>query len=320
MPSGRNTGKPQKRRPLKIGQSYDAAFSPDGTLLCVSGRSVSLWSVPDRKKLWRAHPLSHPADLVFTQDDQRIVVKNTSGLIVQADVGDGSVVEGFTTSVDGEGANMILAPAGDVLVDGSWNGAVTFRSCDDGEVLDVHTFEHQMVRSLHRTADGFYTHQNYRWPRAQHDHRLVRWSWNGTYEPVTWVEEAPQHFTGRKVAITPDGTACAIEDCEDRRVGVAVRSMDDGTLLWTSHEGESVFLQSLEWSHRGELLAATTGDRAVLRDAGTGALLAEWTIPYVASVVFSPDDRWLMIGSATSAGILVDLDELHDSMASSEMP
>ena len=71
------------------------AFSPDGTLLCVGGRSVSLWSVPERRKLWRAHPLSHPASLAFTNDAEHIVVKNTSGLIVQVHASDGDLATGF---------------------------------------------------------------------------------------------------------------------------------------------------------------------------------------------------------------------------------
>lgn len=121
-------------KPLKIGVAYYAQFSADESRLVTIGRSVSLWNLDERRRLFRTHPVANPMHACFSPSGEFVAVKSTSGRIAVVDSNFGEVIHDYRNAREGEGANVCVSPCEKFLIDGSWSGQLTVRAIDTGKV------------------------------------------------------------------------------------------------------------------------------------------------------------------------------------------
>ena len=249
-PTTFNAKKGRPMKPLKIGPSYELAFSADGDRLTAVSRNVGIWDLSKRSKVVRVHPFSHPDSVDFSPDGANLAAKNTSGHIVVISAETGETIISFKNTRDGEESNLCYSSCGEYLIDGTWDGSLSVRRADSGEREFLEEFRQEMIVGIYRSDSGN------RWIVAHHQKWTAgmpvdepftayfsTWDWpfrKGGYR--VFLKNIQAHDSS---AITSDGALLAIiEDVNPRKLsvyevatGVSVGSVPietGGGLAWVS--------------------------------------------------------------------------------------
>jgi serine/threonine protein kinase/WD40 repeat protein/Tfp pilus assembly protein PilF len=273
------------------------SFSNGGDLL-VSSDWSALWRLWDTRTGQQL--LSHPADghtLQFSRDDQQLAAHTGAGKVRLFRVAAGKE---FRTLVHGGGAkgsgyddngNTRLHPNGRLLAVGGSDGIVLVDIARAKEVAVLPAAGEGPV-GFEASGEALLTFGQgwlHRWP--------LRFSADGTQVrvgPATNVRTLP----GGTVAQSADGSVVAAADRTRR------------TLIWRAKENRSLLTAAWQSDVRfcdvspdgrwvatgsGELLE---GSGAKVWNAATGELVAQFPVGRFSRVLFSPDSKWLVVGSA----------------------
>ncbi len=304
-------------RPLKIGSSYDARFSRDGTRLVVVGRSISVWDLASRKKLSRTRGFSNPSSAQFSLNGDVIAGKSTTGRIVTFDAGSGSVIRDFRNQAEGEGTDIEFSPCGKYLVDGSWNGFVTVRDADNGEVVFRKSMDGALVRDVRPLDRG------QRWV-VVHGQRAID---SKSSPPPTTIEIWDWPFTGAPsfhwytdmnfiwdCAISSDGGMIAtLDGTPPKRVRIFSLGTKDvlgETTVDASLRGTG---RRLAWSHDNRNLYSIEHDDFAVYELSVGGLkrIQHAEFYYASGVTVAPS---LLALSSWGKGFVVDANAIPDRL------
>lgn len=278
-------------KPFKLSKSYEAKFSPDGSFLLTIARDVRLWSVTERKKVWRSHPFSHPSWIEFSPDGSSFVVKSTSGQMMTFDTLTGQRGVDFQNHQEGEGSNVCFSNSGEELIDGSRHGLVSVRSALTGEVLSQRYFEGEMIcRVLHPASRSFFITEHH--PKARTSNLppengyFVRWDWPfGNSEPQV-LPFSFRFLNGS--ALSPCGTMMVVTHGAPPREMEAI-SVGNGERCWKKKVDLGGSGNTLRWSHCGKFIAAVQKGRVAIYAADSGSYLGSRHFNFPASIDFSRD-------------------------------
>lgn len=298
-------------RPLRIGISYRLTFSPDSLSVLVTGRRLNLWGLAARERVGTCHPLKHPSHADFLPDGTRCVLKNTSGKLAVMPISD---MEAFTLlPVDrpGEGCQVLFSPCGYYLIDGCWDGRLTVRDVVSGRLALEEEAPGSMVswigcdagRQLFAYARGLKAYLR----EDSHDATSVhvrRWPFHEHRE----VSIAGPWSDARAAAPSPDGKRLAILE----RERLSVISLDDaqGVVHREFAMTPGAYLRKvLAWSPDGTLIGCIYGDDALFLDSRTLECRARHADRDTSDVAFSPDGRFVGIGT-WSKGVVMPVEQL----------
>lgn len=283
---------------LKIGKSYQATFSPDGSCAAVIGRCVSVWDLAKRTKIFRALPLSHPSYASFSPCGTKLAVKNTSGRIVILDARSGEVVRDYKNLFDGEGSNIVFSRDGECLVDGSWRGRLTIRRTDSDKTECVHEEPDGMIQAVHANDQGdkwlvrYSIKQTTENSRPSHHVAIYNWPLqNRSSQPL--LTDAPHIVSS---ALSPCGHHLAVAHAgvpsKVAVYGIADTSCVAEVMIPSFGAG-----LSLAWSRDGSMIGLAQSDRFVFHAWPGLKVVAEVIWRFPCSVDFSPDGMFVALGS-----------------------
>jgi len=290
-------------KPLKLRKSSEVKFSGSGALLVTLARDVVVWNVQSQTKRFRAHPFKHPSNCSIHPDDSQLVVKNTAGQIALLDVSDGRLVRMLNQDGENEGSNIVHSACGNYLVDGSWNGMLTVRSSQNGEVAFQQAFPGDMLTHIARSRLGnkwYVLH----WPKARADDQppppsfVTVWDWP--------LAAATDHLTMPvdhiySIELSTDGSQLCLLGTDSVDV---MRLIDKQIMASTTYEyGGTRFAAA--WSPDGEEIVTVQKDGFVFRDVGSLKPVRRIDLPFASDVAYSSDGRLIALGSWTG-GMLVE--------------
>ncbi len=286
-------------RPFKIKASYEVEFSPDGTRLVSLGRDVNLWSVRERRKIWRVHPFSHPSMAAFSADGAQIAVKNTAGQIVLLHADTGKVLVDFKNQAEGDGSNVVFSPCGEQLIDGSGNGAIVARSLQHGKILFKQEYRGQMISRIHLSSNG--------------DFLLSE------HHPVATVSDKPPadcffqkwsfplkgHLPKRLPIELPFIASSALSACATQLVVVygappvemVCIDLDSGSILWRQAVNLGGSGNAVRWSPCNRLIGSVQKHCISIYRSHDGMMLTRYPLIYPSDVAFSFDSQFIALGS-----------------------
>jgi eukaryotic-like serine/threonine-protein kinase len=181
------------------GTVYNAAFSPDGSLLATVGAdlSVRLWTIPDGEPgaVLRGHT-EIPTEPTFTKDGHTLITGSWDGTVRLWDLPEGTsrVLRGHDAAIRA----LALSPSGRLLATGSYDDTVRIWDLQSGvsQTLRGHTAE---VRSLAFSPDGALL------ASASWDHTVRMWDLEtGSSQPLVGPRDRVH-----RVAFRPDGEELA---------------------------------------------------------------------------------------------------------------
>lgn len=281
-------------RPLKIGGSYEIAFSPSREHVVALGRNVVMWDLVTRKRRFSVHPFSHPSHVTFSPDGQQVAVKNTSGQIVILDSETGVVVTDFANRKDGEGVRLFFGPKGDVLVDASWDGVLFVRDVKDGTVLLRE--EGDKFGQLFSVGGNIYAYSTSKLPPSDSEPPppdkifLRKWPF-----PLHQPQELPS--TGRTVfslALAPSASKLAVLFIAPTQGMLEVTEIANSKVIASTTVDA---WNEIAWSPCESYLACVERNAICIYDAAS--LLLRYKIPlqYACAVAFSQDGQQVAVGS-----------------------
>lgn len=301
-----------KRKLIKT--SFEAMFSPNGQLLASLSRDVLLWSCPDIKKVWKAHPFAHPSHVVFSPDSSLLAVKSTSGDRRLLSCATGDVIPGFKPPSRGEGGNLVFTDDGAGIVDGSWSGWHSLFTVE-GEILFEEHFPNEMVTGIMRHPDGRFWFRHQRKGTDPQDGSPAQWL-IGRCLPFSLgdFQKVPipfYHYHG--ASFSPDGRVLAI--LSGRNPSVLSVFEFPKMLLERSIELPAEFRLgcSLRYSPDGKFIAVISSTWLVLVAARDLSIQSQRAIPNGCSIDFSPDGSLLVVGS-WSVGEVLSIEEATTSL------
>ncbi|MEM9353306.1 MAG: WD40 repeat domain-containing protein [Planctomycetota bacterium] len=296
-------------RPLKIGRSYDVVFDPAGACCLTFGRDVSLWDLSARKKAWTSHPLKHPSHAAFTPDGTGCVVKSTSGRMVLLDSGSGKLLRDYENESMGEGCAPVVSPCGGFLVDASWDGVLTARRADSGEVVFSRAWPGEMITGVHAAAGGLawvtiHTPKQTNGVETRPPAYGLRWGWPfDAADPERLRVEWPRVWS---TALSPCGAKLAVVSGQPPSE-LAVIPIGGGEPAWSRTVAIGGSGDAVRWSPCGRLLGSVQDGCVVVYRAEDGEPLLVSPLEYPCSVAFDGTGAHAAFGS-WQQGVVFDLD------------
>jgi len=267
-----------------------------------------VWDLGTRTKVWRTHPLSHPASVAFSPDGSYIAVKNTSGTILLLDVATGAPSCNFANADDGEGSGLEFSSDGLEIVDGSWSGWLRVRQADSGAIVFAREYPGEMITAVHRTVDGtqwLVVHaMKVTTPNSapQNGYCSV-WRWPFRDGPL--FEQPLSSESVRSTALSPDGKFLAFTHGRPPS-RLSVIQLQDGLEIAAVEAGPKSSLGAVAWSPNMSRLASVHEDRVVQYTWPALKVLTEWQVPYAAQIAYAPGGGLLAI-AAWHAGTVVEV-------------
>jgi WD40 repeat protein len=280
---------------FRIGSSFQARFSSDGSLLATLGKRVTLWDVAGRRRIATGPPLAHASSVDFSPDAPLLAAKNTSGDILILGLPDLTERARFSGAGFGEGPGLLFAPDGEQFVEATWSGLLTVRAVATGTVQWQE--QGDAIYSLATTRDRrlfVYTRSDH----AQVGQRvfLRSWPFDGAPQPLGSFHDV------HALAISDDGTRVAIASdtllIVERSADGAWPTVARGTQL--PHGGTG---QALSWSPDGRLLAHTNARMATVLDTQL-TIRHQESLPCPSDAQFVPRGDLIAFGD-WSAGVVL---------------
>ncbi|MCX6850880.1 MAG: WD40 repeat domain-containing protein [Verrucomicrobia bacterium] len=300
-----------KRKLIKT--SFDARFSPNGQLLASLSRDIVLWSCPDTKKIWKAHPFSHPSYVAFSPDSSLLVVKSTSGDRCLLSCTAGDVISDFKGQSHGEGGNLLFAEDGESIVDGSWSGWHSVLTIK-GEILFEEHFANEMVTGILRHPDGKFWFRHQRRGTDPQDGSPTQYLIGRTF-PFSRgdFQKIPIPFYSYQGAsFSPNGQVLAILSGHNPNV---LSVFEFPTMQFVKKtELPAAFRLGccLRYSPNGDIIAVISSTLLVCLAAKDLSIQSCREIPRGCSIDFSPTGSHLVVGS-WSVGEVFSVEEVTKS-------
>ena len=276
-------------RPMPIGRSYTAAFSPDGTALAVVGQNVTSWDLVARAKRWRTHPVKHPSHCAFSGDGLRLALKTTGGRIVTVDAATGGGNVQLTEADEGEGCGLLYSACSRHLVDGSWAGALTVRDATTGAIEFRRAMDGESVRGLWRSRDGaVWVALHFVRSPVRPASYLTRWSWPFRVPTVHLlsmdVGAAALSNDGRRLAV-----AHRVDPATDLITVIDLSDDADDQRPPPGTAATPTYVKQMAWSPAGDELAVVVNAAHQFYAWPTLRPTATHPSQYAAEVVYAPD-------------------------------
>jgi WD40 repeat protein len=280
---------------FRIGASFKARFSPDGSLLATLGKRTTLWDVAGRRRIATGPPLTHASSVDFSADATLLAAKNTAGDILIMDLPDLTERARFSGAGFDEGCDVLFAPGGGQFIEATWSGLLSVRDIHTGAVAWQETGD--AIYQLAATRDRrrfVYTRSD----SVKVCQRVFLRSWPFDDPPDPIGSFADVHALaisedGDRVALAAD-TLLILERSPDGEWNTAAR----GPQL--PHGGTG---QALAFSPDGQLLAHTHAPAATVLDAELTVCHQE-AMPYPSDAQFAPGGELVAFGDWSSGLVL----------------
>lgn len=277
---------------------YHVSCSPDGRLLCALGRNVVVIDLLKKRRLWTAHPLSHPSDSAFSTNGSALAVKATSGQILVLNPETGVVLSDFQNENDGEGCGMAFLQDGNNIIDGSWRGALTIRHALNGRIYARDERPGEMItRITHDAARKTWLVEHQ--PKVRPGENIPASSYLSILKwPITSLRDAEivnLGFDIRSATIAPDGERFCFRDRHSNRVLVA--RLSDGEILASTALATGGTGSELSWSADSRLIGAIGAEGFKIFRAEDLTTAADHPAEYPSSVAFHPNGQDVLLGT-----------------------
>lgn len=287
---------------MQIKRSYSVCFSKNGSFLASTAKDVVLWSCPKIIKLWRVHPISHPAHLAFSPNSSLLAVKSTSGHILLLSTSSGEVSCDFHNKSDGEGGAFIITDDGSQLIDGSWKGSHIVRTLD-GKTIFREEFFPDMITGVLRHPSGRIWFRHNRRAHVPSDgtpkQRLLGRDLPFTSNVFQQVVVPFESYTD--ATFSPDGNSLVILAGQSPYILSIFTFPAMEELKRIELPPEMRLGRCLRFSPCGSFLAVAGSDSLVILSSIDLSIQRQIPIPYGCDVDFSPTD-FLMAAGSWSAG------------------
>ena len=311
---------------FRIGPSFELRFDPHSGRAVSLGRNVSLWDLTTGKRILRAHPLKHPSHVRWSPFGDRIALNSTSGELLLLSADNLECITQIQSKSAGEGSGMAFSPAGDRLVDGTWDGVLATHDLQSlARTLEAQ-FPDTMITSIESSPSGRLAAIVL---QLKHSAAPV----TGPRQSVCLAQWAPSELALHRLDLDIDGVKNTAFDNTESRLAVVRR---DGRARSDCIEiidlaGKRVIASvgcrlspnsnSIAWSPDGNFIAAVEEDGFRFYDASQLKSIASLEFRYACHVEFSADGRFVAFGAWSGGEIRLTETVLPSGAARSpEMP
>jgi WD40 repeat protein len=150
------TGRPLRSLAVtESGGNWRGAFSPDGRLIAVTTKPLTVWEVTTGKKRFDVEAADDPHGVVFSRDGRTLAVWDGSESVLLLDVRTGAVIRRLRhTSPSGSVTTLAFAPDGRRLATGGEDGVVSVWDAATGDVTVSLRGHDAAVSGLAFSRDG----------------------------------------------------------------------------------------------------------------------------------------------------------------------
>jgi WD40 repeat protein len=130
-------------------------FSPDGRLLAVTTRPLSVWEMATGKKRFELTAVGDPRDVLFSPDGRLLAAWDGSETVCLFDLRTGALAHKLVPSNAEVGLSVAaFGPGGKLFAAGGRDGTVSVWDVGTGELLKVFAGHDNMVRGVAFTPEG----------------------------------------------------------------------------------------------------------------------------------------------------------------------
>lgn len=302
-------------RTLKLPSSYDVRASASERLVAAIGRNVVVADLRARRRLWSAHPLSHPSSADFSSDDGFLAVKSTWGEVALLSCETGEKLVSTRPRVQDEGSAIRFAATDQFIVDGSWSGNILVRQITDLSVIECFHYEDEMIGAVSSDANRkvwLFAHKpkavsNSSEPRRPY---ITIWDWPLT-QPKTRIEIGLDILYSAELA--PSGRHIAMIGFSNAEKRKQLRLITlKGFVVATTTIAAGGTGSRLRWSPDSALIGTVGRGEFLVFAARALAPYAQFQEPYPSDLAFIGGNSELILGSWT-AGRIVNLTRPGDA-------
>jgi hypothetical protein len=293
-------------KPIILKRSFTVRFSSDGELCAATSRDVKAFHVDSGRKMFAAHPFSHPSHLAFAPSANVIAVKSTSGRIGILDALSGAMKFDCQNDSEGEGSGVEFAQGGRFIVDGSWSGFIRARETENGRVVFERRFAHEMIQGVAAAVGGSIWLSSHS-PKATARDRppepayFLRWAWPlSSADPEVLRIRVP--FL-RSSALSPDGRLLAVIFGAPPTT-LQIFSLPEQTIVHSRQVVPGGTGCALRWSKDSGYLGFVNRDRISVIEAPSFDDVWAHILEYPSDLDFSPDAALVALGSWSTGKIV----------------
>lgn len=295
---------------FSLGKSYSVKFSQDNLLLAsISGGKLIIWDLNTSNPRFVFNPIRNASSLDL--HGNHLAVKNTSGKIIIVDLKNGTVLSTFYNKKNGEGSNLLFSDGGESIIDGSWNRNIN--------LIDLATMKQTLIKSYEKEmiCRILYSNMTKKWifehhPKAKYRDKPPE----ETYFTI-WDWPLQEQRLNKLNCSYPFARSSALSNQGDR-LAVLYGAPPISIEIISIPECEYVISQNvliggsgskLSWSPDGNILGSVQDSKIAFYINGGRELVKEIPLKYPSDVAFSPNGKYVALGSWT-AGLLLETELL----------
>ncbi|GHV08538.1 hypothetical protein FACS189485_20140 [Spirochaetia bacterium] len=297
---------------IKIKQSFEVRFTEDSNNCITIGRDVNFYDIQSGEKIWKVHPLSNPSHLALSPDNNFIAVKNTSGELKILNKKDGSIMNDFIFSCEGEGCNIEYSLDGKFIVNGSWSGLIKIIDSKNGNINKQFYFNGEMIVGILKDQYKniwYSVHQ----PKAKFSDKpsennyIVKWTWPfGDIQPVKLPIDFKEIYHA-KLSVS-NNYICFIDHFRMRNE-IVVANINNYKTIWKNSFERTGSGGAVCWSKDDKYIAAVQKGGITIYESMTGKMVSFYDITYPCDIDFSNNNEYIALGSWEN-GIISEINNI----------
>jgi len=250
-----------------------------------------MWSVTDRKKIWKNHPLSHIAHCSFSNNGTKIVIKNTSGEIKIINSENGNEDDNFSSQTAGEGSNVIWVN-NEYILDGSWSGFLVVRDVKKGNIVWLKHFKDEMIKKvfMNQSKTRFITQNQ---PKVncekRNEYGSYFISWELPFSDITGNQFEIPLDAIHDVSFCSNFNKCAVVHSRNP-FKLTLYDMQSENILWSKETQNTGHGFCLSWSNDERVISVFNDNKIQFLKSDNGEIISEYVVPYACAIKYSKNN------------------------------
>jgi len=183
---------------IKTNGYTKAIMSNTNNFVAVAGKKTYLYKFPELEVVYELSDIKNPSQLCFSNDDNLLAVKSTSGIIGIIDVRKGEYISKISNIIrSGDGSNLMFTSDDKYLCDGDWEGNFRAVNVENGEISYIEKNKDLSITKIEyeKRNQIFHIQKYYRGGYMDKSYSTIsRWKYDPNNEEFILVSETQRRY------------------------------------------------------------------------------------------------------------------------------